>query len=131
MRQKIKEFLLSNLVQDILVPLVMVILLAILANPLGSSYSQALMGATLLALVLTFALSTFLYWQETKRENEDNLPVDFSFPDRIAFFAVAVVLLAGVAVQSLLGVLDVWLAIALVVLVIAKVWGRIYSQLRG
>ncbi len=111
--EKLKKFLTSSLAQDIVVPLVMVFLLIILTNPLGLFLSPILIGIIVFILVLNF---TFSIWFDRRRG---------SFPDRAALMAVATVLLAGIVIQSLLNVLDVWLALALAAMIGAKVWGKV------
>jgi hypothetical protein len=104
----------------------LLVLLYIIFNPFNIFMpGYVVMGFLIGAVVLFIAFATFL-WKENsgdERERYHRL-----FADRIAYLAGSGILLVGIIVGELAHALDIWLIIALAIMVFAKVAGLIYGK---
>lgn len=79
-------------------------------------------------LVILFCIFASFIWKENARDERENLHKMIA--GRIAFLAGSAVLVIGIVLQSLSHQLDVWLVITLVVMILAKAAGLIYSRVK-
>lgn len=112
---------------EIVISAVLIALLILIVNP-GDVFMPSMaqmMIAGILVIVFGFFASLILK-EKIKDEREDK---HRGLAGRQAFLAGSSILLLGIVVQTLEDKLDVWLVIALVVMILVKVITRIYNDL--
>ncbi len=98
----------------------------VLVDPLHIFMPTMFQMAALAALVAAFALlTTFLVREEARDEREVQLR---STSGRIGFLLGAGVLVAGIAVQGFMDMLDQWLVYALLAMVLGKIVARVWAE---
>ena len=83
---------------------------------------MTILGLTVAAFA---ALSIFILRETSSDERED---AHRMYAGRAAFFAGSLVLVFGIVAQSLRDTLDTWLVVALVVMVLAKLFARLWTN---
>lgn len=111
---------------EIILALLFVALLFFCLNPFGWYMLNMWQMLILVALVIVFAIFTVFVWREGKGDERDVM--HRMLAGRYAFLLGTVTLLLGIILQSLQHDLDHWLVITLGVMVLAKVFGLLYSQ---
>lgn len=116
----------NNFNKEIVSAGVLILLLVLLINPFHF-WMPSMAHMTLLACaVVVFGLfSSFILREHAQDEREE---IHRMFADRMAFFAGASLLIAGILYQSYFDMLDVWLVAVLVAMVIAKIGSRLYGD---
>ena len=120
----IKRSLVSELFIAFLV-VVLSILLLDSCNWWMSNQLLMLINVLLVAVVVVFA--TFV-WREQARDEREQFHRQMA--SRVAYLAGVSVLVIGVVVEGLEHRVDQWLIITLCAMVLAKIGGLIYSQLK-
>ena len=104
----------------------LLILLLLIANPFGLWMPDMMHLAVLALMVVVFGVFAAFVLRET---DEDERAVSHrALAGRVAFLAGSAVLAVGILVQGWTGMIDVWLISTLVVMVLAKVGTRLYSD---
>lgn len=105
---------------------VLILLLILLINPFHFWMpSMAHMSLLACAVVVFGLFSSFILREHAADERDD---IHRMFADRVAFFAGASLLIAGILYQSYFDMLDVWLVAVLVAMIIAKIGSRLYGD---
>ncbi len=104
---------------EIIIASLFIVFLFLCLNPFGWFMYSMWEMLILVALVIIFAIFTIFVWKEGKGE---------MLAGRHAFLVGTTTLIAGIVVQSLQHDLDHWLVITLGVMVLAKIFGLLYSQ---
>jgi hypothetical protein len=111
---------------EVLVPVLLVVVLASLAQPVLSDHTMVMaQQGILLALFVAYAL---LVWREVGGDERDDLHRHLA--GRIAYLVGSGVLVAGIIVQSLSGAVDPWLIATLAAMVLAKAVGIAFARYR-
>jgi len=114
--------------KEVIVSVLILVLIGWSLKPFAmpmSAMAETAVGAT---LVLLFALLTGLLLREQAQDEREEL--HRAMADRIGFLAGAGVLTVITAVQSFQHHVDPWVVGALGVMILAKMVGLIYSQLK-
>ncbi len=116
----------NGFVLEIIAALILIALLTLLADPydffMPTMIVQIIAG---IAVVVFGILAGLLLKEHAGDEREEK---HICLAGRVAFLAGSSVLLLGIIMQVLSDKLDIWLVIALVVMVVGKVGTRIYSD---
>lgn len=111
---------------EIIIANLFILFLFLCLNPFGWFMYSMWQMLILVFLVIIFAIFTVFVWREGKGDERDVM--HRMLAGRHAFLAGTSILLVGIVVQSLQHVLDHWLVITLGVMVLAKIFGLLYSQ---
>ena len=108
--------------------LLLVVLALVKLDPLGWSMPTPMQMLVLGLLIAAFGVySGLLYREKAKDEREAS---HLHRASRFGYIAGVTVLVAAIVVQSLKASLDPWIVITLVVMVVAKMLGRIIQRMR-
>lgn len=116
----------NNYFIEILIPIILISLLILLFDPfmvLIPSSVQMLIIALVLIVFICFSL---FIWKEKSTDEREILHRNIA--SRFAYLTSASVLTLGVLIQSINHALDPWLLSALIIMILAKIIGLIYSQ---
>lgn len=115
-------------ISEVVVAIIMLVLVVALFNPFNIWMNSMVTMSVILALVATFAIFAIFIWKEKIRDEREELHRFYA--SRLAFLSGTTVLVAGVVVQGLNHSIDIWLVLALEVMVFAKIIGRIYTRVK-
>ena len=106
---------------------ILIVLLALIFNPFHF-WMPSMMVLMILGLILVVfgIFSVYLLQEKTVDEREDHHKM---ISGRFAFLAGSAVLIIAVIVQEIYGHIDVWVVVALVVMILVKIITRIYSDM--
>lgn len=116
----------NNFKIEFVISLVLIVLTVFLLNPFHF-WMPTMLHMVVMALTLViFALfAVFILREKVRDEREVS---NRMFSGRVAFLTGSAVLTVGILIQSLKHVVDIWLVIALVVMVLSKLVSGIYSD---
>lgn len=112
-----------------MVSLVLIVLLILLINPFGFWMPNIVLMMMIVGLIVLFALFASFIWRENSKDEREG--IHKMMAGRIAFLVGTTVLVIGIIVQSLKHNLDLWLVLTLGAMILAKVTGLIYSELKN
>lgn len=108
------------------VAVILISLLVLMVNPFNIFMPSMLQLMTAGIAVVVFGLfSTFVLREDAADEREEK---HRSLAGRIAFLTGSAVLLVGIVIQVYREMLDTWLVLSLVVMIVAKIVTRMYSE---
>lgn len=119
----------NPLITEGFISFLLVVLLVLFLNPFQKIWMPT-MGAVMviLAVIIVFIFYISFFWKEAARDEREDMHRYFA--GRFGFISGSGLLLAGILVESLNHKLDNWLVITLVGMVLGKVIGSLYSQLK-
>lgn len=109
--------------------IITITLLVLLVDPV--MYVMPEGSAMVLLVILVVASMVFFGYVLTERAQDERESLHRLHAGRFAYLAGSFVLLVGVVWQSLTHSLDDWLALALLVMVIARLCALLYYRTRG
>jgi hypothetical protein len=109
----------NKITKEVLVPLALIVIAALLLNPLHLWMPDMMVMGMLVVLLVLFGIFASFILKETVFDERDG--VNRSLAGRNAFLAGATVLMLGIAVQGYAHSIDPWLVIALIVMIIVKI----------
>ena len=111
-----------------MLPIVLIAALILLANPYMFWMPSTLHMAILAFFIIAFALFSAFIWREHAADERENL--HRFIVGRYAFLTITTVLVIGITIQTINHTLDIWLVTALVVGILAKVIGGMYTKMK-
>lgn len=116
----------NKFISEVIIALILISLLVLLLDPFGF-----VMATNLQMMVIAFVLIIFIFfaafvWNEKTRDEREELHKHIV--SRFAYLSGASILTIAVIYQSLNHTLDPWVIIALIVMVLAKLIGSIYTK---
>ena len=118
----------NNLLQEISISGILIILLVLFLNPFGFWMPPTLLMMMVLGLVVVFALFASFVWRENHRDEREGLHKMMA--GRIAYLTGTATLVIAIIIQSFRHELDVWLAVTLGVMILAKIIGLLYGRMK-
>jgi len=115
-------------ITNITLPIILIGALILLANPYMFWMPSTMHMIVLAAFIIAFALFAVFIWREKAADERERL--HRFIIGRYAFLAITTILVIGIIIQTLNHKLDIWLVSALVVGILAKVVGGIYTKNR-
>lgn len=115
--------------REIIAAAAVVILAMLLVDPLNLWMPSGIQMTLLIFLILAFTFFAIFVWGEKGRDEREEKHIMQA--GRMAFLSGASIITIGIIYQSFQHNLDLWLVIALVVMVVAKIAGLISAQLRN
>lgn len=118
----------SQFLTELVVSLVLIGVLLLYLHPSNFLMPMTLEATLVLMLVTAFLAFLGLVWKETANDEREEL--HRLHAGRYSFLAGATVLVAGILTQNLTHQVDPWLVATLVIMILIKVFVRVYTQLR-
>ncbi len=118
----------NNFLQEIFVSLALIVLLVLFLNPFDFWMPNTLLIMMIAGLIVVFALFANFIWRENAKDEREGLHKMMA--GRIAFLAGTALLVIGIIVQSFEHELDFWLVFTLGTMILAKIIGIIYGQIK-
>jgi hypothetical protein len=112
--------------KETIIASVLIVLLVVIVNPFHLWMPTMLQMLVLIGILAAFSLFAAFVLRERVTDEREGL--HRMLAGRTAFLAGAAVLTIAIIAQELQGALDVWLVVALVVMVLAKIGAAIYSD---
>ncbi|MBI2443026.1 MAG: hypothetical protein HYV40_03930 [Candidatus Levybacteria bacterium] len=107
---------------------ILLILLFLIVNPFDLFMLTSLQMIVVVLLVVLFAVfAVFVFREKTRDERE---ALHRFIAGRLAFLLGTAVLVIGIVVQTVQHTLDLWLVVALVVMILGKIGGLVYSRMK-
>ncbi len=110
---------------DIFISLLLLVSTILILNPYNFLMPDMLQILVIVITLVVFAFFAIFVLREKNRDERD--AVHRSISGRVAFLSGSSILIIGIIYQALHDSIDVWLVIALVVMVISKLVSRFYS----
>ena len=111
---------------EISVALALIILAVFVTNPFDFLMPSMVLAVSLVAVLVVFALFASFVLREQTIDERDAL--HRSLAGRYAFLAGAAVLMLGILYQSREHAVDIWLVLALVLMIVVKIGLRMYAD---
>lgn len=118
----------NNLFKEIFVSLVFVVLLILFLNPFNFWMPNELLMMMIIGLAVVFAVYAGFIWRENAKDERETL--HRMLAGRMAYLVGTGILVLGIIVQSFRHELDSWLIFTLGSMILAKIFGIIYGQLK-
>jgi len=118
----------KNNIGEIVISIILLGLVVVFANPMAFTMPEQMHEVMGPSLVILLAIFAAVFWREQKGDEREALHKYIAA--RFAYFAGVAVLLLAILLQSLRHVLDPWLVIAVAVMLLAKIFGLLYSNYR-
>lgn len=116
----------NNLTIEIIIAVVLVLISIALINPFHFWMPGMIVLSMLVALLVVFGVfATFVLRETALDEREASHRM---LAGRVGFLTGATVLIIGIVIQALAEAVDVWLIFTLVLMVVAKIGTRIYTD---
>ena len=116
----------NNFIAEIIIATILIILLILLLDPLGFVMATSMqMMVTAIILIIFISFSAFV-WKEKPKDEREVLHNHIS--SRFAYLSGASILVIAIIYQSFTYTLDPWIVIALIVMILAKIIGSIYTK---
>ena len=115
-------------IAEVTIAVALIALTLLLLNPVGSWMPDMATELLILGVLVIFAVFANFVWRESARDERELL--HRLIAGRVAFLVGTAGLVVGVIAQALRGTVDPWLVGGLVVMVLAKIAGLVYSQLK-
>ncbi len=116
----------NKTLQEILVPLALIILATLLLNPFHFWMPDMMVMGMLATLLVLFGIFASFILKEKAFDERDDM--NRSLAGRNAFLAGSATLMLGIVVQGYNHAIDPWLVIALIVMIIIKIGTRLWSD---
>ena len=118
----------NNFIAEIFISVVMLGLVVALLNPFGLWMTDMATMSVIVLLVVVTTIFVIYVWNESAKDEREVLHRFYA--SRLAFLLGTAILIIGVVVEGLNHSVDIWLVLALAVMIFAKIGGRIYAQLK-
>lgn len=118
----------NNFKSELIISTLLIILLIYLLDPFGIHMSATMQLLAVIFIILLLVLFLGFVWKEKVRDERESLHRHIS--SRFAYLAGVIVLALGVIIQALNHQLDFWLVLALCTMILFKMFGLIFSQLK-
>lgn len=111
---------------ELIISLILLTLVVFLLNPFYWWMPSKVVMTISVILVLVFSLYSVFVWREQAKDEREALHTMFA--GKIAFLAGVATLVLAIIIEAYNHDVDKWLVITLAVMVLAKVFGLIYSN---
>jgi hypothetical protein len=112
--------------KEIVVSIVLILLSILIANPFHFWMPNMVHNMALAVLVIVFGVFATIVMREGAEDEREGM--HRALAGRMAFLAGSVTLIIGILYQSYSGGIDKWLVATLVIMVVAKISTRLYSD---
>jgi hypothetical protein len=116
----------NKIIKEIGVPLMLILLAILLLNPFNFWMPNMIVAGMLLITLVVFGVFASFILKEKVFDERDS--VNRSLAGRNAFLAGSAILILGIVIQGYAHRVDSWLVIAFIVMILAKIITRIWSD---
>lgn len=118
-----------SLFSEVFISIVLIILAVLFLDPFMLWMPKSMVPLMLVAVIVLFALFAIFVWRE--RAGDEREQLHRMIADRIGYLAGAALLVAGIVYQAMVNhTVDSWLIVTLVLMVVAKLAGLVYSKFK-
>ena len=118
----------NSLLNEILISIALVVLLILFLNPFDFWMPNKILMLMILILIVVFSIFASFIWREDAKDERQTLHKMIA--GRFAFLVGSAVLVIGVVFQSFEHKVDIWLILALGLMILAKIIGLIYGRFK-
>ena len=115
--------------KELLISGVLILMLLLLINPFHFWMPNFLLMLILTILSATFLIFASLFWREKPKDERENF--HSMTAGRISYLSGITTLIVGLIYQSIKHEIDIWLPIAITVMLISKIISHIYQSTRN
>ena len=116
----------NNFLKEISIGGILVLVLLLVANPFHFWMPTMMVVIILIVILITFGIyASFILSEKVIDERED---AHRALAGRVAYLSGSAVLIIATFIQEYFGHLDIWVVIALVVMILAKICTRMYTD---
>ena len=119
----------NQFITEMIISAVLIVLVVALLNPFGWWMPDMMAMTIMLVLIVVFAVFASFVWQEKARDERELLHKMVA--GRLAFLVGSAVLVIGIVVESFSHEIDQWLVVTLTAMILAKLFGLIYSRTKN
>jgi cobalamin synthase len=112
--------------KETIIALALIVLLIVIMNPLHLWMPTMLQMLVLVGILAAFSIFAVFVLRERAADEREGL--HRMLAGHAAFLTGAAVLTVAIIIEELHGALDVWLVIALVIMILAKIGAALYSD---
>ena len=116
----------NKTLKEIIVPLTLVVLAVLLLNPFHFWMPDMMVMGMLATLLVLFGIFASFILKEKAFDERDDM--NRSLAGRNAFLAGSAILMLGIVIQGYSHSIDPWLVVALIVMIIVKIFTRFWSD---
>ncbi len=116
----------KNNIKEISVSVVLIVLLVLILNPFNFLMLSMTHMIVIALLVASFGIFASFILNEGTGDERDS--AHRMFADRVAFLSGSAIIILAIIIQGLADAIDVWLVVAIVVMVVAKIVARFYGE---
>ena len=117
----------NNIFQESIISVILIVLLALFINPFNFWMPNSIHMMMILVFAIVFILFASLVWKENSKDEREGLHKMIA--GRIAFLTGTILLVLGIIIQSINHEIDNWLVFTLGAMILAKIFGHIYSKI--
>ena len=114
---------------EILFSIILLRILIFLINPYNIIMPTELEALLIGSLITIFMLFSILIWKEGARDEREN--AYRSQAGRVSFLVGGLILVIGIGYQTVTYMIDPWLVLALIGMILTKIFSHIYWQIKG
>ena len=118
----------NTLLNEILISIALVVLLILFLNPFDFWMPNKILMLMIVILIVVFSIFASFIWREDAKDERETLHKMIA--GRFAFLVGSAVLVFGVVFQSFEHKVDIWLILALGLMILAKIVGLIYGRFK-
>lgn len=116
------------MIKELTVSMILIVLLLIFLNPFNFFMPSEVVMMLIVALVVLFILfCVFIFREQASDERE---VLHRYIANRYAYFLGSGTLVLAIIIQEMQHNLDPWIVVALVVMILAKIVGLLYSRMK-
>lgn len=116
----------SKTIKEIIISLILIVLAILLLNPFNFWMPDMMVVAILACAFVFFGIfASFILREKSYDERDES---HRTLAGRNAFLSGSAVLMLGIVVEGYTHSVDQWLVIALIVMIVTKIFTRIYSD---
>ncbi len=119
----------NKFVGEIIISIALIGLSAFFIDPMNLLMPSQMHPFMVPSLVILFIIFVSLLWKEKPGDEREQFHKFIS--SRFSYFAVIATLIIGVIVQSIKGLIDPWLVIAICIALLAKILGLFYGHFKN
>lgn len=118
----------NKYIGEIIITLVLIGILIVCLNPLNFLMPAPIVSMLIILLLIVFGIFTAVIWKEKSKDEREKLHKYFA--GHFAFLTGSAFLVIAISIQEINHNLDPWLVYILIIMILAKIIARIYSDKR-
>lgn len=116
----------KNNIKEIISAIGLLVILALLMNPMGIYYSNMMLASFITILILLYIFFSVVVIRDRAADEREEKHQYFA--GRVAFLVGTTVMIIGIIMQSISHKIDLWLVVTLIAMIAAKLIATKYSD---